>query len=174
MESYWLIVLIFGIIILLLLVGLFFINKLVLYKNRVELQFKPIKDELEQKMELLNHSIEFIKKEFEEEDSFIKELIQTKDIITDFIQDNSKIEKLHTIEKNSLKFMDLADIYPNLNKDKDFLALKEQLNLNHERIMYAIESYDREVLCYNQYREKKFIHIVAKIFHFKEYNCYNK
>lgn len=173
MDSYTIIVLIFGILILFILFILFFINRLMSYNNMVKCRFSNALEYLEIRLVIIEDMISFVSKNLEHETSYVKKLQQTKDSIQKLFQDNSNLKEFKKYEKNFLHFTTLDETYSFLKKNQDYLDLKEEITLNQDRVIYAMESYDRGVMSYNDYLEKKWIGRIAKIFRFPNYDYYN-
>lgn len=174
MNSGTIIILIFGIIILLMLFLLYFINRLIVYKNRVIKQFSVVSGYLKENANLIENLNEYIKNNLEHEEVFMKKLSDAKEVFESTNLTNYNFNKLKQAEKNLLEFTMLEDVYPFLKKKDDYLNFKESIIQNKERIIYAFDSYDREVMHYNNYREKKLVDKIAKIFRFSEYDYYSK
>ena len=174
MDSYSIIVFIFGILILFLLIVLFFVNRLFSYRNRVKRHFDTVLEYLEVRIVLIDEIITFITEHLEHEEHYVKKLKQVKDEIQKLFQDSSSLKEFKKGEKEFLNFNSLEKVYPSLKNRSDYLDLKDEIKLNQDRVVYAMDSYDKGVMDYNNYREKKFVRLVAKIFRFPNYDYYNK
>ena len=174
MDSYTVIVVIFGIIILLLLVGVFFINRLSIYNNKVKSSLVTVSGHLEARMELIDQMINFINNNLEHEKSYVTKLKHVDKYIKEFLEENSNFKGFSKNEKEFLNFIRLDENYSFLKKNKEYLKLKEEVLANQERLVYALDSYDKGVVDYNNYRSNKFILFLSKLFGFPEYDCYSK
>lgn len=174
MNSDTIIILIFGVIILLLLIGLFFINELIHYKKKVENSFTIIKDILNSNSKLIEEIVVWIKDNLEHEEEFIKKLNDANTIIKEISFRNINFSQVEKALKIILKFTNLEEIYSFLKKDKQYLALKKEILKNQNRFSYAIDGYNKEVECYDNYRNQKFISSLNKLLRFPKYNYYNK
>ena len=174
MDSYSIIVLIFGLLIIIALIVVFFLNRLIGYQNKVKDLFATILEYLDARMKLIDEMIKFISSELNYEENFIKKLEQTKVSIQNLFQNSNSLKEFKKYEKEFLSFLTLEKVYPSLKKNKKYLALKQEIELNQERVVYAMDSYDKGVMNYNDYQKKKLIRFLARVFHFPKYDYYNK
>lgn len=174
MDSYSIIVLIFGLLIIIALIVVFFLNRLIGYQNKVKDLFATILEYLDARMKLIDEMIKFISSELNYEENFIKKLEQTKVSIQNLFQNSNSLKEFKKYEKEFLSFLTLEKVYPSLKKNKKYLALKQEIELNQERVVYAMDSYDKGVMDYNDYQKKKLIRFLARVFHFPKYDYYNK
>ena len=175
MAAYTIIIIIFGILILLTLIVLFFINRLLSYKNRVEHSFEAVSDSLRERNSLIDETIKFIQNKLEHEEQFIQKLDDIKIIINQYLEGKNKddFNKFKKQEKIFLEIIKLEEIYDTLKSDKEYQKLKNNILLNQERMLYALDSYDKGLVDYNNYQENKFISILGKVLRFPKYDCYN-
>ena len=174
MNSDTIIILVFGFIILLLLIGLFFINRLISYKKKVENSFAIVNDIFKSNSKLIDEITSWIKNNLEHEEEFIKKLNEAKMIIQDTNLHNINFSQIEKALKIILKFTNLEEIYSFLKKDKQYLKSKKGLLDNQNRFSYAMDGYNKEVECYDNYRNQKFMKILNKLLRFPKYDYYNK
>ena len=154
---------------------MFFINRLLSYKNRVEHSFEAVSDSLRERNSLIDETIKFIQNKLEHEEQFIQKLDDIKIIINQYLEGKNKddFNKFKKQEKIFLEIIKLEEIYDTLKSDKEYQKLKNNILLNQERMLYALDSYDKGVVDYNNYQENKFISILGKVLRFPKYDCYN-
>lgn len=174
MDSYTVIVVVFGVIILILLVVVFFINRLSIYNNKVKSSLVTVSSHLEARMELISQMISFINNNLEHEKSYVTQLKYVDKYIKEFLGKTPDFKAFNKSEKEFLIFSNLEDSYSFLKKNKEYIELKEEVLANQERLVYALDSYDKGVLDYNNYRSNKFILFISRVFGFPKYDCYNK
>ena len=174
MDAYIVIVLLFGIITLLVLSLLFFINRTYLYANNVERYYSPIKDYLEERKNILKKTNNFISNNLEHE----KTLNQKIDRVINLSNTNTNPEEVIKILKKTDDLLDiytkLDKTYPKLKNNKEYKELKKELDANIDKINYAKDKYNEEVTNYNKYKESKLIKYLNKILKFKEFTYYKK
>lgn len=174
MESYSIIVIIFGVLSLLLLIGLFFVNRLISYRNKVERQFVAVSDCLEMRIELIEQVINFIENNLSGEKSYLLKLNDVKEYVQKFLGGDRSFRKFRHNEKLLLEFNDFDKMYSFLKKNSQFLELRDNILVNCEKLVYALDSYDKGVKSYSNYKSNKFIYFISKLFRFPDYDCYSE
>lgn len=175
MEKYTILIIIFGILIFMLLALVFFVNRLLLKKEKVDHQFKSVIKYLDDRVNLLDRMNSFVEGNTENEDKYMKDISNASISLSRI--ENSKEENLKEIKKSSKlfqKFIKLKEIYPNIDSNKIYQLIVDEIILNEERIEYAIESYDKEAKKYNELKNTKFNSKISKIFKIKDYEYYHK
>lgn len=174
LDSYVVIVLIFGILIFLLLVVLFFVNRLILYRNRVIHSLEVVHESLLDRVSFIDRIHSFILEKIKHEEKYLKKLDSLKKEILeehDFVQ---YVDLLRKSDKILNQFLKMDEVYSFLKKDNSYLELVDEITLNQERIVYAMENYDKGVRDYNNYQGGKFISFISKLFRFPAFSYYNQ
>jgi len=174
MEGYSVIVLIFGILLLFILVVLYFVNRILQYRFKINNSFFAVKEIIDERVHIIDDMLEFLERNLEHEKSYQKKLIQSKDLLLVVDNNQEGIKLIKKTEREILGFVRLEDTYKNLVRNKDYLKIKEVIFKNKERLVYAMDSYDKGVISYNNFRENKFIYLLSKLCGIPEYGCYNK
>jgi len=148
------------------IIGLY--NTLIDSKNRVEDQFVQIDMLLKKRTEIIPNILEIVKKYVKHENRLLDEIENIKNRLEKTNSINSQIKLYGDLNKKLTKLYSLKDTYQELNKDKTFNILVNNLEENEDRINYARTFYNDTVLNYNNIREKFPSNMLAKIFKFKE------
>ena len=173
MESYVVIVLVFGALVCFILAVLFFVNRLFLYRSRVEGSFEAVRTCLGERKELFQTMKVFIQNHLEHEEIFDKKIGEIEPL---FLERISCVEGIELLKKSDRLFKEiqkLVNVYPEMKKNREFSKFLEAYSLNQDRVEYAMDSYDKGVRDYNQYQDNRFMKFLAKLFHFPEYPYYN-
>ena len=173
-EDYTVIVLIFGLICLLMMVLIYFINRIFQHKTRIDNSFVAVRDLIEYRVLIVKDMITFLEMFLEHEKSYQKRLIQAKELLSTITNNKEGTQLIKKTETDILKFVKLENTYKNITKYKDYSLIKNEILKNNEKLMYAIDSYDKGVISYNNYRKKRLINILSKLCKIPEYDCYNK
>lgn len=174
MDSYSIIILIFGLLIFSILIVIFLVNQLLLKRKKVELQFETIIKILKTKMELIDKMVAFINDNLEHEEVFVRELKRTKSALEEInISSKENIKTIKKSEKTLAKFNQLATVYPFLKSKATYNDLTEAYALIQNRITYAMDSYDRAAKTYNAYLSTKINMALSKTFKIDGYSYYN-
>ena len=175
MEIFTVLAFIFGILILISLGILFFVNNLLLKRQKVDFSFDSIIKCLGNRTEILDKMAIFIEKNTTEEAKYINSINKSSINLSKIFKSNkNNIKDIKDSSKLFQKFITLKTIYPKFEKNKIYNDLIEKINLNEDRLIYAIDIYDQEVSKYNQLFNTKFNSFIGKMFKIKEYDYYNK
>ena len=174
MDSYTIIVFIFGVFTLFLLVILFFINRLLSHKRLITNSLVAVYANIEARIDLIEEMKEFIEKNLEHEKSYLSKLQKIEDYLSEFLKKKPIFKNYDKNEKEFLHFTFLDKTYSKLKNNKEYQKLKNDAITNKDNLIYALDSYDKGVINYNNYKDQKFILIISKIFRFPNYDCYNK
>lgn len=174
MNSYTIIVLVFGFIILVSLIILFFINRLINYKRRIQNSLFTVLECLEIRIQLISKMTELIEKKLENEKSYLLKLKNVEKYINEFLNKNYSFKNFKKNEFDFLHYTTLDKTYSFLKKNEEYINLKNNALSNQDKLIYALDIYDKRVVEYNNYRSKKIVLLISKLFRFPKYDCYNK
>ena len=174
METYTIIIIIFGIITFLLICLLYFLNQLMIYKNKVEFQFKSINSHMEEVISLLDSFSLWLESNYSEEKDLLKKIHkfcfqfkEEKDVMAklSFVDEMDKLVKgIYKLEK----------VYPKILKENEYLSFKEEYENHKSEIMYAIDLFNQGVEDYNRYKKKRIVSMLNAIVHYPDYVLYKK
>ncbi len=174
MDSYAIIVTCFGVLVLGILCLLFFVNRLLILKKRIQIRFSSIYTYLEERVVILKKMNDFIKQNTDHEEELSKKIEQQIEEIQQIKKPNDGVELIKKSKSFIIELQKLDEVYSQFSKKKEYQKLKEELKVNQERIDYAFVSYDEGVKNYNEYRENPFILHICKVLRFSDYIYYNK
>lgn len=175
LDSYYVLVFIFGIFTLLLLGSLLFVNRLFSRKERIDLLFENVMRYVDDRILLFERMANFVEENVEEEIKYVNKLNDSNDVLSEMF--NSKKYDLKEIQKSEKlfdKFAELIEIYPYLGKNEIYKMLVQESKTNVERILYAVDSYNKKVIEYNEFKKTKVNSFISKIFRLKDYEYYSK
>lgn len=162
----WLIV----IIVVIVLLGIFVMssyNSLVRSRNRVRDQFSQIDIQLKRRADLIPNLVETVKGYAKHEKGTLEDVIKARNTYLSSSSENDKIQASGEMEKAISKLFALAESYPDLKANTNFLELQKQLNETEDKISYARQFYNDSVLMYNNSVETFPTNIIASMFGFK-------
>lgn len=174
MESYNIIVLIFGLITLFLLVLVYFINNILQYKIKIDNNFLVIRKIIDERIDIIDNMILFLKDNLEHEISYLKKIEQSKTILLNIKNNKEGINSIKEQENLFFNFINLENTYKKITKNENYLSIKENILNNRDKLVYAFDSYDKGVISYNNYKKNKLIMFLSKICKISEFDCYNK
>jgi len=157
-----------GIIVVLLL---FYVvstyNSLVGLRNKVHDQFSQIDVQLKQRFDLIPNLVETVKGYAKHETDTFEKVVNARNSYMNASTDAEKVEASNSLSDGISRLFALAEAYPELKANTNFMDLQAQLKEIEEKISYARQFYNDSVLMYNNKVEMIPSNIVASIFRFK-------
>ena len=160
----WIIVIAIVAVIILWLVSTY--NSLVVLRNRVKDQWAQIDVQLKRRFDLIPNLVETVKGYAKHESDTFEKVIQARNGYMNAKDDDGKIKASKELSSGISKIFALAENYPELKANTNFVDLQNQLKDVEEKISYARQFYNDSVLIYNNKIEMFPSNIVASIFHF--------
>ena len=143
-------------------------NSLVVSRNKVRDQFSQIDVQLKKRFDLIPNLVETVKGYAKHESETLESVIQARNNYANAKTDAEKLEASKDISRGVMNIMALAESYPDLKANTNFVDLQNQLKDVEEKISYARQFYNDSVLMYNNKVEMVPSNIVASIFGFKK------
>ena len=157
-----------GVVVLLLLYVVLTYNGLVRLRNRVKNSWAQIDVQLRRRYDLIPNLVETVKGYAKHERETFEAVTQARAnaINASGVAEQAQAENMITGALKSL--FSVAEAYPELKADENFLALQEELTGTEGRISYARQFYNDAVLQLNNKIESFPSNIVAGRFGFKQ------
>lgn len=174
MESYVIIVLLFGIICMFLLIGVYFVGRIFGYKDMIDNNFIAVSNIISERINIIDDMVKFLESNLEYEKSYKRELIKTKEQLNKISNNKEGIDLIVDTDKMFVSFNKLENTYNKLSKNKEYLMIKTNVSNNMEKLEYSFDVYNKGVNNYNTYREKRFIYLLSKLCGIPEYGYYKK
>ena len=143
-------------------------NSLVIARNKVRDQFSQIDVQLKKRFDLIPNLVETVKGYAKHESETLESVIQARNNYANAKTDAEKLEASNEMSRGVMNIMALAESYPDLKANTNFVDLQNQLKDVEEKISYARQFYNDSVLMYNNKVEMVPSNIVASIFGFKK------
>ena len=162
-------ILLFVIIIILALLIVFIVtiyNGLIHSRNNVKNSWAQIDVDLQRRFDLIPNLVETVKGYMNHEESV---LVKITELRSSWLSANSVTEKAHLDNELSKAFRSIsviAEEYPNLKSNSNFLNLQDELANTESKISTARANYNHIVAIYNTKLEIFPNNIIGKIFGF--------
>lgn len=140
-------------------------NRFVKLNNKVKERESKIDVLLNQRFDLLPNLVECVKGYTEHESKTFEELAKLR---STHDKDGFNIEQTEKINKGFTKLIAVAEAYPELKANENFMNLQENLRLIEEQLNYARLEYNAMVTRFNNLVQTIPSNIIAKIFLFEE------
>jgi LemA protein len=152
------------VIIVLFLIGTF--NGLVVLRNRIENAWSQIDVQLKRRTDLIPNLIETVKGYASHEKEVFQRVTEARSALMGAQGVKNQAEANNMLTGALKSLFAVAEAYPELKANQNFMMLQEELSGTESKIAYARQFYNDTVLKYDNMREKFPSNIVASIFNF--------
>ena len=161
---------ILGVIIAVLVVIASFIvsnyNALVQARNKVRDQFSQIEVQLKMRADMIPNLVEIVKGYEKHEKGTLETVIKARNTYLSAGSPDEKMKSSGELTQAINKLFALAENYPDLKANENFLKLQASLEEVEDKIRHARQFYNDAVLMYNNKIEVFPSNFIASIFHF--------
>ena len=161
----------FAILGVLVVIAIFFVstyNGLVVARNKVRDQFSQIDVQLKKRFDLIPNLVETVKGYAKHESETLEKVIEARNGYANAKTDAEKMAASKEMSQGVMQIFALAENYPELKANSNFLELQGQLKEVEDKISYARQFYNDSVLMYNNKTEMFPSNLVASMFGFKK------
>ncbi|MFH1690052.1 MAG: LemA family protein [Candidatus Eisenbacteria bacterium] len=143
-------------------------NGLVVLRNRIENAWSQIDVQLKRRTDLIPNLIETVKGYASHEKEVFLKVTEARSALVNAqgVQDQAQANNMLTGALKTL--FAVAENYPELKANQNFMMLQEELAGTESKIAYARQFYNDTVLKYDNKREKFPSNIIANMFGFKD------
>jgi len=167
-ETAGILAILFGILILVIIAGIIIYNKLIRLRNTVQASWSDIDVHLKKRYDLVPNLVETVKGYAAHERSVFEKVTEARSMA---MQASSPVEKAkaENIFRDTLKSLfAVAEAYPELKANANFMQLQSQLKELEDNIEYARRYYNAVVRDFNILIESFPSNIVASQFRFQK------
>lgn len=163
MLALWIVV---GVFLALLLYGMVEFNRLVRHRNRVENAWSGIDVQLRRRYDLIPNLVEAVKGYAAHERELFEKvtMARARGIDATSIDDQARAET--EITRNLRQLLAVAEAYPELKANENFLALQEELTATESKIAFARQFFNDQVMRYNTIIQRFPSLIIARTWNF--------
>lgn len=154
------------VVLIVIVIGLY--NALVQMRQRVKNSWSQVDVQLKRRYDLVPNLVETAKGYMTHERETLEAVIKARQQCIDAsnVQDQAQAENFLTSTLRSL--FAVTENYPDLKANQNMLALQEELTSTENRIAFARQAYNDEVMGYNTKTETVPTNIIAGMFHFEK------
>jgi LemA protein len=167
MKNGWIIA---GIVVGVTSLILYFYNRLVSSRQNVREAWSGIDVQLRRRHDLIPNLVEVVKGYAKHEEQLFKQIAETRAKALSF--SSSNVDSLAKVEeqlgKSVKSLFAVAEAYPELKANENFLKLQTGLSETEDQIASARRIYNSNVADYNTHIGVFPANIVARLFHFSE------
>ena len=157
-----------GVIALLVIATIAVYNRLVQLRNRVEAAWAQIDVQLKRRYDLIPNLVETVKGYAAHERETLEAVTRARQQAVDArgIEEQAQAENMLTQTLRQL--FAVAEAYPDLKANQNFMQLQEELTATESRIAYSRQFYNESALAYDNARETFPTNMIAGMFNFEE------
>jgi LemA protein len=157
-----------GLLLLVVLYGVFTFNRLVRTRNRAENSWSQIDVQLRRRYDLIPNLIETVKGYAEHERALFQDVTEARTRGMEASSVESQASAENQLTRGLRQLLAVAESYPDLKANQNFLALQEELTATESKIAYARQFYNDEVMRLNTQIQSFPSNLVARTFGFLE------
>jgi LemA protein len=159
------------VIVIIVVVALIFVasyNGLVRLRNRIDNAFSQIDVQLERRHDLIPNLVETVKGYASHERETLDSVVQARNQAVSATGPAQQAQAENVLTGALRQLFAVAEAYPDLKANQNFLQLQEELTSTEDRIAYARQFYNDAVVKYNSKIQSIPSNIIAGMFNFHE------
>jgi LemA protein len=141
-------------IVLLFIISIGYYNRFVVLENRIENSLSQINVQLKRRVDLIPNLMETVKGYTKHEKGIMSEVTKARQAMISAKNLNSKIKANGQLENALGRLFAIAENYPDLKANTNFLELQRELSSTEDRVAYARQNFNDSILSYNNLHQK--------------------
>ena len=138
-----------AVIVVLILVFIMMYNRFVVLKNRIDNAWAQIDVQLKRRYDLIPNLIETVKGYAKHEKTVFTEVTAARTALMNATSLKDKAKANNQLTSTLKSLFAVAENYPTLKANENFMQLQEELSGTESKIAYARQAYNDSVLLYN-------------------------
>jgi LemA protein len=143
------IILVVIILVVILLVFLSYYNKIIRLENRIDNSWAQIDVQLKRRADLIPNLMETVKGYMKHEKEVLENVTKARSAIMSAKTPQKNIEADNMLTGALKSLFAVAENYPDLKANQNFLSLQDELTHTEDKIAYSRQHYNDSVLSYN-------------------------
>jgi len=162
------IIVIVAIVVLLILIFVAQYNGLVRLRNRIDNAWSQIDVQLQRRHDLIPNLVETVKGYAAHEKDTLERVVQARNQAVAAQGPAAQGQAENVLTGALRQLFAVAEAYPDLKANQNFLNLQEELTSSEDRVAYARQFYNDTVLKYNNKIQSIPSNVIAGMFNFQE------
>ena len=146
MLSLWILI---GAVVLIAFVFFIYFNRFVVLGNRIDNSLSQINVQLKRRADLIPNLIETVKGFAKHEKAAIKAVTDARKALVGAKNIEKKVKADNQLESALKTIFAIAEGYPDLKANTNFLELQRELSATEDKVAYARQFYNDSILSYN-------------------------
>ena len=146
MLGIWILI---GVLVLVIIIFFSYYNRFVLLGNRIDNSLSQINVQLKRRADLIPNLIETVKGFAKHEKEAIKAVTDARKALVSAEGIEKKVKADEGLEKALKTIFAIAEGYPDLKANTNFLELQRELSATEDKVAYARQHYNDSILSYN-------------------------
>lgn len=142
----WIII---GVVALIVIIFLSYFNRLAVLGNRIDNSLSQIDVQLKRRADLIPNLIETVKGYAKHEKGIMKEVTDARKALVSAGNIEAKVKANDKLQSALKSIFAIAENYPNLKANENFLELQKELSTTEDKISYSRQYYNDSILAYN-------------------------
>ena len=138
-----------ALIVIIALILIYYFNRFAVLENRIENSSSQIDVQLKKRADLVPNLIETVKGYVKHEKGVIDSVTEARKALVGAGNVGAKVKADEKLEKALKTIFALAENYPNLKANENFIQLQEELSAIEDKVAYARQYYNDSVLDYD-------------------------
>ena len=147
-------------------------NKFIVLRNRIENSESQIDVQLKRRYDLIPNLVETVKGYAKHEKGVFAEVTKARSALMRAKTIKGKAKATNQIEGALKTLFAVAEAYPKLRANENFMMLQEELAGTESKIAYARQFYNDTVMSFNNSVQRFPSNLIANMFNFKEYDFF--
>ena len=143
-------------------------NRFVVLKNRIDNAWSQIDVQLKRRFDLIPNLIETVKGYAKHEKKVFTDVTAARTAVMSATSLPEKAKANNQLSSTLKSLFAVAEDYPKLQANQNFMMLQEELSGTESKIAYARQAYNDSVLSYNNSTEMFPGSMIAGMFNFKQ------
>lgn len=165
MSNAWILIAVAAVLLVMVVV---LYNSLVRQRNLVQNSWNQIDVQLKRRHDLIPNLIETVKGYAAHEKQVFENVTESRNLARSARGRSDQIAAEGQLSAALANLFAVAEAYPDLKANQNFMALQEELTSTENKIAFARQHYNDSVMVYNNKRQEFPSVVVASLFNFKE------
>ena len=145
----WIIWGIVALIAIIIIIFIYFYNRFAVLSNRVDNSLSQIDVQLKRRADLIPNLIDTVKGYVKHEKDAITAVTEARKALLSAKDISGKVKADEGLERALKTIFALAENYPNLKANENFLELQRELATTEDKVAYSRQFYNDSILSYN-------------------------